>query len=140
VHKSNRPRSVRIFTALLMISALVMAFVGWAANAYWVPAACLLLQAVLLWSGRARGLFRSVLIVNQLSGLVLILVLWLGAGLGDTKLDIAGVALIVNLLCGGPLLSILAIGLIPALHQGRRVHAWFDRRNSEPALVGAGTA
>jgi len=140
VHKSNRPRSVRIFTALLMISALVMAFVGWAANAYWVSAACLLLQAVLLWSGRARGLFRSVLIVNQLSGLVLILVLWLGAGLGDTKLDIAGVALIVNLLCGGPLLSILAIGLIPALHQGRRVHAWFDRRNSEPALVGARTA
>ena len=107
---------------------MVMAFVGWAANAYIVPSLCLLLQAVLLWLGRGRGLFKGVLIANQLSGLVLILVLWLGTGLGDTKLDIAGVALLVNLLCGGPLLSILAIALIPSLHRGRSLHRWFERK------------
>lgn len=137
---SKRPRLVLIFVALLIASALVMAFVGWAANAYWVPAACLLLQAVLLWSGRGLQLFKGVLIANQLSGLVLILVLWLGDGLGDTKLDIAGVALLINLLCGGPLLSILAIGLIPALHHGRPVHDWFGANGAAASWYGAKTA
>jgi hypothetical protein len=131
---------VRIFVGLLIASALVMAFVGWAANAYWVPAACLLLQAVLLWSGRWLALFKWILIVNQLSGLVLILMLWLGDGLGVTKLDIAGMALLVNLLCGGPLLSILAVGLIPSLHHGRPVHSWFGARQPADSLVGARTA
>jgi len=136
VQTSIRPRAVRIFVGLLVVSALVMAIVGWAANAYVVPAACLLLQATLLWSGRGLGLFRAILIANQVSGLVLILVLWLGSGLGDTKLDIAGVALLVNLLCGGPLLSILAVGLLPSLHHGRAVRAWFGARG--PAEVPAG--
>ncbi len=103
-----------------------MAFVGWAASAYFAPALALLVQAALLWRGRGLGLFKGILVVNQLSGLVLILVLWLGSGLGDTKLDIAGVALIVNLMCGGPLMSLLAVALLPALHRGKRLFAWFQ--------------
>ena len=121
---------VRVYVALLLVSAAMMAFIGWAANAYYVPALCLLLQAILLWFGRGLGLFRSVLILNQISGLTLILVLWLGDGLGDTKLDVSGIALLLNLLCGGPLLSILAAGLIPALRHGRSVGSWFGARST----------
>ncbi len=60
-----------------------------------------------------------------MSGLALILVLWLGGGLGDIKLDIAGVMLLANLLCGGPLMSVLAVAMLPGLHRGRRLFSWF---------------
>ena len=92
---SNRPAVVRVYVALLLVSAAVMALIGWAASAYFVPALCLLLQAILLWRGRGLRVFQGiVLILNQVGGLVLILVLWLGDGLGDAKLDISGVALL----------------------------------------------
>jgi hypothetical protein len=60
------------------------------------------------------------------AGLVLILVLWLGDGPGDRELDIAGVALLGSLLCGGSLTSILAVAIMPALRKGRRPFAWLD--------------
>lgn len=120
-----RPKGVWIHCTLLLACAALMAWVGWSAHAYFVPALCLLLQAALLWSGRGFRLFRWILVVNQASGLALILVLWLGSGLGDTKLDIAGVMLLTNLLAGGPLLSILAVALLPGLHRGKRLFSWF---------------
>jgi hypothetical protein len=121
----TRPGLVKIHAALLLVAAALMALIGWSASAYFVPALCLLLQALLLWRGRGFGLFRWIIVVNQVSGLILILVLWLGDGLGDTKLDIAGVMLLANLLCGGPLMSILAVAILPALHKGRRLFDWF---------------
>ena len=123
-----RPMQVKVLVALLLISAIVMAAIGWSASAYYVPALCLALQALLLWRGRGFALFKSIIVINQIAGLVLILVLWLGERLGDTKLDIAGVMLLANLLCGGPLLSILAVGILPALHEGKRLFGWFHPR------------
>jgi hypothetical protein len=123
--RQSHPTLVKASAALLVIGAALMALIGWSANAYFVPAICLLLQAALLWRARGYSLFKWILVINQLSGLALILVLWLGGGLGDLKLDIAGVMLLVNLLAGGPLLSILAIALLPSLHRGRRLFAWF---------------
>jgi hypothetical protein len=120
-----RPIQVKVYAVLLLLSAIVMAAIGWSASAYYVPALCLALQALLLWRGTAFALFKWIVVVNQVAGLVLIVVLWLGDGLGDTKLDIAGVALLANLLCGGPLMSILAMGILPALHRGKRLFAWF---------------
>ena len=131
----SRPTPVKVFATLLAISAAVMALIGWAANAYFVPALCLLLQAVLLWRGSGFALFKWILVINQASGLVLILVLWLGSGLGDTKLDIAGVMLLANLLAGGPLLSILAVALLPSLHRGRQLFNWFHPQPSLGAQV-----
>jgi hypothetical protein len=126
----SRPAAVRAYTVLLVLSAIFMAALGWSASAYYVPALCLLLQAVLLWSGRGYGLFKWILLVNQVSGLLLILVLWLGDGLGTTKLDIAGVMLLLNLLCGGPLLAIWGGAILPALRRGKRLFQWF---NAQPA-------
>ncbi len=126
----SRPTSVTIYAALLVLSAVFMALLGWSASAYYFPAACLLLQALLLWSGRGYGLFKWIVLVNQLSGLVLILVLWLGDGLGSTKLDISGVALLVNLLCGGPLMAVWGAAMLPGLRRGQRLFRWF---NAQPA-------
>ncbi len=122
---AQRPIGVKVYTALLLVSSAVMALLGWAANAYYVPALGLLLQAMLLWRGRGFASFKWIMLINQLSGLALILVLWLGGGLGDIKLDIAGVMLLANLLCGGPLMSVLAVAMLPGLHRGRRLFSWF---------------
>jgi hypothetical protein len=126
----TRPTQVRVYSVLLVLSGVFMAMLGWSASAYYVPATCLGLLALLLWSGRAGGLFKWVLLLNQAAGLVLVLALWLGdrIGLGHAKLDVSGVALLVNLLCGGPLASILGALLLPALGRGRRLGNWFGMR------------
>lgn len=124
-NKTSRPIAVQIYALLMLVSAAIMAALGWSANAYYVPAVCLLMQASLLWLGKGFGLFRAVTLLNQLSGLALILVLWLGQSLGDTKLDISASMLIVNLLCGGPLMALLAIVILPSLHRGKRLFQWF---------------
>jgi len=124
----SRPTLAKVGSVLLLLSALFMALLGWSASAYYVPAACLLLQAALLWRGRGYRLFKWIVLINVLSGLALILVLWLGDPLGTTKLDIAGVALLLNLLCGGPLMAILGGTMLPALRRGQRLFRWFNPR------------
>lgn len=128
--RDGRPTSVKVFTLLLVVAGMFMAMLGWSASAYYVPAMCLGLLALLLWSGRARGVFKWTLVVNQVAGLVLILTLWLGdrVGLGHAKLDVSGVALLVNLLCGGPLASILGGLMLPGLRGGQRLFNWFGAR------------
>jgi hypothetical protein len=120
-----RPFQVKIFALLLFLSSLATGIVGFAAAGYIIPAVCLLVQAFLLWSGRGRLFFTSVIAANLASGTVLILALWLGGPLGYTKLDIAGVALLCNLLCGGPLMSALGIPLLFSLQTGKKLPAWF---------------
>ena len=126
----TRPTAVPVFSFLLVASGMFMAMLGWSASAYYVPAMCLGLLALLLWSGRAGGLFKWTLVLNQVAGLVLVLTLWLGdrIGLGHAKLDVSGVALIVNLLCGGPLASILGALMLPGLRSGKRLFNWFGAR------------
>jgi hypothetical protein len=125
---ATRPAQVKWLSLLLLASAVFMALLGWSASAYYVPATCLALLAALLWSGRAGGFVKWVLILNQLGAVVLILVLWLGSGLGNAKLDVAGVALLLNLLCGGPLASLLGGVMLPGLRRGRRLRQWFTPR------------
>jgi hypothetical protein len=126
----TRPTQVRVYSLLLVLGGIFMALLGWSASAYYVPAMCLVLLALLLWSGRAGALFKWVLVLNQVAGLVLILALWLGdrIGLGHAKLDVSGVALLVNLLCGGPLAAILGGLMLPGLRSGRRLFNWFNMR------------
>lgn len=122
---NSKPVAVKAYCILLLASAGFMALLGWSANAYYVPALCLLVLATLLWRGCGFKFFKWIILVNQVSGLVLILVLWLGEGLGAAKLDISAVMLLLNLLCGGPLISIWALAIIPALHKGKRLFQWF---------------
>jgi hypothetical protein len=125
---SARPLQVTLYASLLLTSGFFMAFMGLSASGYFVPAACLLLQAVLLWRGCAFKFFEWVMLINQFTGLVLILMLWLGDGLGDLKLDIAGVMLLLNLLCGGPLMSLLAIAILGSLRFSKPLPEWFQCR------------
>jgi hypothetical protein len=123
----NRPLQATIFSALLAGSGLFMLWLGTMASAYYVPGACLLLLALLLWRGRAAKLFERLLTLNQLSAILLLVILLTGIAdaLHLPKLDISSVLLLINLLTGGPLAGILAIPLLPALHFGRTLRGWF---------------
>ncbi|MNZ52573.1 hypothetical protein D3C78_704220 [compost metagenome] len=124
---TGRPASIMTCCALLTTGALFMALLGWSASAYYVPALCLLLQAALLWSGKGHAVIKGTIALNQVSGLALVLVLWLGDGLGATKLDISGVMLLLNLLCGGPLLTIFALPMLHAMRKVQRQAQEFHR-------------
>jgi len=125
-----RPLAVQVFTPLLIIGGLLMAYLGLAASGYFIPALGLALAAALLWLGRGRPVFTGLMLINQLSGLVLILDLWLGGPLGVHKLDVSGVALLVNLATGGPLMAILSIPLLVSLRFGQALPAWFQARGA----------
>jgi hypothetical protein len=58
--------------------------------------------------------------------------LWLGdrIGLGHAKLDVSGVALLLNLLCGGPLAAILGALMLPGLRSGKGLSTWFNARTA----------
>lgn len=128
-HTRSRPLQARLFTALLLLASVFMALLGMSASAYYVSAACLLLQAVLLWRGSAFKLFNAIMLLNQFTGVVLILVLWLGDALHLPKLDISGAMLIGNVFSGGPLMSVLALPILASLYFSRLLPAWFDARH-----------
>jgi hypothetical protein len=128
------PLQARIYSVLLAGSGLFMGWLGTMASAYYVPGACLLLLAFLLWKHRAPKLFERLLVVNQATAILLLVVLLTGVAdaLHLPKLDISGVLLLANLATGGPLAGILAIPLLASLHFGETLRDWFG--------VGAGAA
>jgi hypothetical protein len=125
----RRPTQVRVLSLLLLVGGLVCALLGWSASAYYYTAGCLVMLALLLWTGRAASLVRWVLVLNVVAGLVLVLVLWLGDGLGRAKLDVSGVAFLVNHFLGGPVASLLAGAILLGLRPGRPLAAWFNARS-----------
>lgn len=120
-----RPLVVTLFAALLLLAAAVMAYLGLYAPGYLAPAACLLLQAALLQLGRGRAVFVGIMVLNQISGLLLILVLAFGDGLGARKLDVSAVALLLNLATGGPLMGVLSLPLLGLAQFGTSLRGWF---------------
>lgn len=125
-----RPRLAILNTLLVALGALLTGYFGLAAHGYLVPAAVMTLICALLWAGRARTLFTTVLALNLASGALLILVLTFGDRLGAHKLDVSGVALLLNLLSGGPLLGLVAPGMLLGLRQGNALANWFAPRNA----------
>ncbi|MEQ1754725.1 MAG: hypothetical protein ABL973_11400 [Micropepsaceae bacterium] len=124
----SSPITVTIFSFLLAVAGLLTGYIGLSAAGYLVPAAALFVLAALHWFGRIQRFVAGVLIVNLSSGLLLVLVLAFGAVLGARKLDVSGVALLVNLLTGGPLLGLIAG---PLLYVTR--HEWFRARQTAVA-------
>ena len=126
-----RPMVVTLFAALQLTAAALTAYFGLYAPGYLVPAACLLLQAALLWLGRGKTPFAGIMVLNQISGLILILVLAFGDGFGDRKLDISAVALLLNLATGGPLMGVLSLPLLGLLQFSSRLRDWFRASQNE---------
>ena len=126
----GRPAQVRVLSLLLLVGGLFCALLGWSASAYYYTAGVLVLLALLVWTGRAASLVRWVLVLNVVAGLVLVLVLWLGDGLGHAKLDVSGVAFLVNHFLGGPVASLLAGAILYGLRPGRPLAAWFAARSA----------
>ena len=127
----SRPKVVMLFATLLLLAAAVMAYLGLYAPGYLAPAACLLLQAALLQFGRGRAAFVGLMVLNQISGLLLILVLAFGDGLGARKLDVSAVALLLNLATGGPLMGVLSLPLLGLLQFGSSLRGWFRSSQHE---------
>jgi hypothetical protein len=128
IHRT-RPTQVTIFAGLLVASGLFMLWLGTMALAYLVSGACLLLAALLLWRGAAFKWFEWLLLVNQISAVLLLLLLLTGiaGALHLPKLDLAGVLLLANLATGGPLMGILAIPVLLSLRFSRALPDWFRR-------------
>jgi hypothetical protein len=122
----NRPTQAVVFSILLAASAAIMIYMGTMASAYYAPSVCLIVEALLLWQGKAQKLFKNLLLLNQVTAVVLILDLWLGDALHLPKLDISGVMLIGNMVSGGPLLGILAVPLLASLYFSKTLPQWFN--------------
>ena len=127
----SRPKVVMLFATLLLLAAAVMAYLGLYAPGYLAPAACLLVQAALLQFGRGRVAFAGLMVLNQISGLLLIFVLAFGDGLGARKLDMSAVALLLNLATGGPLMGVLSLPLLGLLQFGSSLRHWFRSSQHE---------
>lgn len=127
MNKDERPGAARMLSGVLLMLALLVGYFGLSANGYLVPAAVAIAMAALLWLGKAGRLFKTVTLINLISGSLLVLVLAFGDFLGDRKLDISGVSLLVNLLTGGPALALVAPALVLGLRQGKPLHTWFNR-------------
>lgn len=126
---AKRPLSANLFATLLVLAALATGYVGLSAYGYLVPAATLLLLALLIWLGRGRRFFIAIVVTNLMSELISDLVLLLGDGLGAYKLDLSGVAMLINLLVGGPLLLVLSIPLLATLWLSPYLRRWMNARD-----------
>lgn len=127
VNRSIRPAQATLLAALLGASGVFMLWLGTMATAYYVSGACLLLMATLLWRGRALKPFKVVLLANQLSAVLLLLLLMtpLAGWLHLPKLELAGVMLLLNLLTGGPLMGLWSMVLLGSMHFSRALPDWF---------------
>jgi hypothetical protein len=113
----KQPGSARLFACVLLVLGLLVG--------YLVPACVALVMATLLWFGKAGRLFKAVVLVNLISGTLLVLVLAFGDFLGDQKLNVSGVSLLVSLLTGGPAVALVAPGLLLGLRAGKALNLWF---------------
>ena len=121
-----RPMQATIFSALFLLSAIIMLVLGVDAHAYYIPAIALLAEAALLWKGASLRWFKRLLELNQLTAIILILDLWLGDMLHLPKLTISASMLAANLLLGGPLMGILAIAALASMHFSQTLSGWFQ--------------
>ena len=133
---TGRPLQAVVYTLLFLLSGIFMALLGMSASAYYYSAACLILQALLIWTGSGYKPFKRILELNQLSGMLLILTLCFGDALHLPKLDIAGVMLLTNVFTGGPLMSILATPVLASLLLKNQLPLWFGAcKNKMPSKV-----
>lgn len=119
-----RPPQATVFFLLFAASAAFMAWLALDASAYFLPAIPLLACAVLLWRGRGLKWFKGLMVWNQLTAIVLVLDLWLGDMLHLPKLTISAAMLGANLLLGGPLMGVLSILALGAMHFSAVLPAW----------------
>ncbi|MES2152594.1 MAG: hypothetical protein V4508_22680 [Pseudomonadota bacterium] len=121
-----RPMQATVFSMLFLASGICMIALGIDAHAYLLPAATLLAVALMVWKGAGGRWFKRLLELNQLTAIVLILDLWLGDMLHLPKLSISAAMLAANLLLGGPLMGLLAIGALACMHFSKTLAGWFQ--------------
>lgn len=131
MERPPRPLGITLFTMLLLLAALATGYIGLSIKGFLVPAISLLVAATMLWLGRGRKAFVGLLIVNLVSGVGTDLIVALGDGLGHRKLDLSGVALLINTATGGPLMGVLSLPLLAALWWSPKLRGWFSGKAHE---------
>jgi hypothetical protein len=126
----HRPRLATLFALLLLVAALLTGYVGTLAHGYLVPAACLLLMAVLVWLGRWRVVVIAIAALALFSEVAMELVIDFGDGLGRHKLDVSAVALLLNIATGGPLMTLLSIPMLASVWWSPRLREWLGGRGA----------
>ncbi|HEB27246.1 MAG TPA: hypothetical protein ENI05_05645 [Porticoccus sp.] len=129
-----RPTQVTIFAILSFVAALFTLYLGTIASAYYLMAISLLLAAYCLWTGWYQKVFKNVLLLNQVTGIALIVLIAyrkIALPSEEFTLTLSGIALVGNVLVGGPFLAILAIPLIPLLSNGKTLPAWFNAQSKQ---------
>lgn len=129
----SRPRQAKVFAVLFALSAAFMAWLALDAYAYFLCALPLLACALLLWLGRGLRWFKALLTLNQITAIILILDLWLGDMLHLPKLTISALMLGANLLLGGPLMGVLALFALAAMHISTVLPDWLQSHQGERA-------
>jgi len=115
------------------LAILVTAYAGMSASGYLLPVGALLVSAALVWLGQWRLVVVSLAAANLLSEVLMDTVLGIGDGLGRTKLDIAGVLLLTNFVCGGPLMTVIALPLLAAFRWSKELRRWFQSHETAAA-------
>ena len=125
------PLEILIFCGLFSAAALFMLFLGTMAWAYSVPAVALAAAAILIWTGWQPKLLLALLGLNQLTAIVVILVLFYRRTMQPVEivtLDLSSLALIANMLLGGPALGLLSIPLLARRLRDKRLPNWLTSR------------
>ena len=124
-----RPTQATIFSILALLVAIFALYLGTMAYSFAVMAVSILLSAFWLWSGRGLKPFKTVLVLNQVTGIALIALIAyrkIVLPYEDFTLTLSGIALVGNVLVGGPLLALIAIPLLPKLSNGKPLGDWFN--------------
>lgn len=130
----NRPAQASVFSALFLAAALFMIYLGTMASAYYVTAISLFIGAFCLWTAWRPGLFKAILVLNQITATTLIVIIVyrkLALPTEELTLSISGLALIGNIFVGGPLLSILSIPVLGLLSYRKALHEWLDKSSKQ---------
>ena len=124
-----RPTQATIFSILALLVAIFALYLGTMAYSFAVMAVSILLSAFWLWTGRSLKPFKAVLVLNQVTGIALIALIAyrkIVLPYEDFTLTLSGIALVGNVLVGGPLLALIAIPLLPKLSNGKPLGDWFN--------------
>lgn len=129
---SIRPTQVTVFSALLFGAAIFTLFLGTMASAYYLMSISLFISTYCLWTRWKPSVFKGFLLLNQLTAIILIVLIAyrkIALPMEDVTLSISGLALIGNVLVGGPFLGILSIPLLTLLSRGKTLPAWLASRS-----------
>lgn len=130
MRSQDRPIQVIVFSILLFISAIFMLYLGTMASAYSLMSITLFMAAYSLWNAWKSNILKIILILNQVSALALIILIAyrkIALPIEEVTLDLSGLALVINIIVGGPFMGILSGILLTMMKDGKPITVWLNK-------------